>query len=119
MSRILQILKIPSLDPKDRPQKLIELVSQLPEVNQIVLQFLCNFLFRVSANSELNKMDTANIGTWFVVNNSLLTYFSSFGPNLLRVKDDDMEILIRDTPSVNLITQLLIEHNQEFLKETR
>lgn len=51
-------------DKASQIEQLLALVSKLPEANRLTLHFLCAFLSRVNANSEINKMSYANLATW-------------------------------------------------------
>jgi hypothetical protein len=52
------------LDKPQQVEQVLLLVSQLPEENQIILQYLASFLARVNSNSEVNKMGISQIATW-------------------------------------------------------
>src|SRR4051794_145621 len=68
------------------------------------MQYLCSFLFRVSQFADLNKMNLFNLATCFAT-------------NILRAKEPDIESLVRDTPLVNEVTQLIIENHSAILKQ--
>jgi hypothetical protein len=74
----------------------------LPPENQVVLKYLLGFLKRVSRLQELNKMTLQNLGT-------------VFGPCILRSTVDDMQALVRDTPFVNEVAQILIDQEAKFV----
>ena len=51
-------------DRNKKTENVIELTSQLPIENQMILQYLCSFLSRVARFAEINKMGLSNIATW-------------------------------------------------------
>jgi hypothetical protein len=85
-----------------KTQRLLKLFGALPPENQVVLKYLLGFLKRVSRLQELNKMTLQNLGT-------------VIGPCILRTKTEDMQALIRDTPLVNEVAQIMIDQEAKFI----
>src|SRR3990167_2658947 len=81
--------------------ELMDMVQRLPDVNFALLRRLCNFLNNVSQNEAKNKMGIKNLAT-------------VFGPILLRYPDnDDVMMIIRDSPRVTTISSVFIYHASE------
>ncbi|KAI8922952.1 hypothetical protein BC831DRAFT_506328 [Entophlyctis helioformis] len=53
------------LDAADSPAKLQEAVANLPTAHRAALDYLCGFLVRLAALSDVNKMTTGNIAIVF------------------------------------------------------
>jgi hypothetical protein len=83
-------------DQQQKVQRLKEIVTRLPEENQIILRYLCGFLARVVEFSSVNKMNKQNLGI-------------IFGPNLLRKKNQDPTQALADSTVINGI---LLESEQ-------
>lgn len=79
------------------------LVGSLPPANKRLLRFLLEFLQKVVAHCETNKM---------TVNNLAIV----FAPNLLSAKGETLEIIARDTGAVNILTRFMIEHASELFQ---
>jgi len=93
--------------PQDQKvNRLLKLVQSLPEENLLVLKYLLAFLNRVSRLADINKMNLQNLGT-------------VFGPNLLRQREENMMSLVKDTPLINEVTQMLIEHESKLTLDAR
>lgn len=81
---------------------LAKLLEELPDVNYTTLAFICRFLHRLAANSEITKMNTHNL--------SLV-----YGPNLIRHMDNNPELLMLTADLTQHLAYMLIEHCHDVL----
>uniref|UniRef100_A0A7S4N3P5 Rho-GAP domain-containing protein n=1 Tax=Paramoeba aestuarina TaxID=180227 RepID=A0A7S4N3P5_9EUKA len=86
----------PDLDPqKEKLKKTVStLLAQIPYENRVLAKYLVDFLSRVAAFSEVNKMLPSNLSI-------------CFAPNLLRPKVQTIEAAL-DVMKVNGLVELLI-----------
>eukprot|EP00002_Diphylleia_rotans_P023561 TRINITY_DN4639_c0_g1_i4.p1 TRINITY_DN4639_c0_g1~~TRINITY_DN4639_c0_g1_i4.p1 ORF type:complete len:570 (+),score=124.11 TRINITY_DN4639_c0_g1_i4:71-1780(+) len=87
---------IAATDTEDMKDKILQMISHLPQSNQSVLHVVIGLLHVVSKNSAVNKMSSGNLAV-------------VFGPNLLRPKDPSVLKIMNDNPSVLKIVSMLIE----------
>ncbi len=52
------------LDKKGKLELLNTWLNELPVENQMILEFLCAFLYRLGQFADINKMTFTNIATW-------------------------------------------------------
>ncbi len=76
------------------------LVNSLPQDNQVVLEYLIDFIGRVAQHSATNFMHIQNLAT-------------VFGPNLLRPKDASAIEMMGHTSTICAIVELLIGRREE------
>lgn len=77
---------------------LSSLVNTLPPSHLDLLRYLIQFLLKVIANEETNKMSLQNIAI-------------VFGPILMQTNSDDAQTMIAHANLVTTITELLITHH--------
>ncbi|XP_056609862.1 rho GTPase-activating protein 1 [Triplophysa dalaica] len=94
------IINFNNVETTSRAETIRTMLMSLPEENYAVLRFLIKFLAQVSAESEVNKMDNANLAV-------------VFGPNLLWGQDAAMT-LCAIGPINNFIRILLNQHEEVF-----
>eukprot|EP01087_Luapelamoeba_hula_P013924 TRINITY_DN4016_c0_g1_i2.p1 TRINITY_DN4016_c0_g1~~TRINITY_DN4016_c0_g1_i2.p1 ORF type:complete len:647 (+),score=72.62 TRINITY_DN4016_c0_g1_i2:372-2312(+) len=82
------------------------LVNTLPKINQIVLNYLCDFLFKVAEHSSENLMTLSNIAT-------------VFGPNLLSPRVTSPLELMEHTAIICHVIEFMIEHQWEIFEDVR
>jgi len=104
-SRLISIAE-KRISKEEKFKEVLELIcTELPDLNFTVMKFLLGFLRRVSQLSDINKMTLSNLST-------------VFGPNLLRPEHDLRPLdLVRHTPLVNEITQILIEFEKDIIDQ--
>jgi len=86
-------------DPQYRMSNVRKLVSALPIHHKHLLTRLIDFLVKVAAHAETNKMSEANLAI-------------VFGPNLLRPRHESMLRMIEDARHVNAVIRALIEESE-------
>jgi len=74
-------------------------VNGIPRANQVLLNYLLNFLLSVSRVGYLNKMTSANLAI-------------VFGPNLLMPQEESIETILL-IPRLNSVFQFMIEYYSE------
>ncbi|KAA0723462.1 GTPase-activating protein 1 CDC42 [Triplophysa tibetana] len=94
------IINFHNVDSRSQAETIRTMLMSLPEENYAVLRFLIKFLAQVSAESEVNKMNNANLAV-------------VFGPNLLWGQDAAMT-LCAIGPINNFIRILLDQHQEVF-----
>src|SRR3990167_6116654 len=73
-----------------------KLIRTLPLCNKTILGYIAEFLFKLSRNSDVNRMTTSNLAI-------------CFGPALMRKEVEDMKQVITDSPLIINIVRLIIE----------
>ncbi|KAL1007038.1 hypothetical protein UPYG_G00081100 [Umbra pygmaea] len=92
------IVNFHNVDSSSQVEAIKTMLATLPEENFVSLKFLLDFLVQVSAQSEINKMNNANLAV-------------VFGPNLLWGQDAAMT-LSAIGPINNFTRTLLDQHGQ-------
>ncbi|KAI9207976.1 Rho GTPase activation protein, partial [Polychytrium aggregatum] len=93
-----EFIKAPTIEDKDvRLARLQDLVWSLPSVNRVTLKFLCEHLFKVAENREVNKMSIQNL--------SII-----FAPNILRSADNSLAREMLDMNAKCAVMMTLIEY---------
>ncbi|ELR12620.1 RhoGAP domain containing protein [Acanthamoeba castellanii str. Neff] len=82
------------------------LVNSLPQDNQVVLEYLIDFIGRVAQHSATNFMHIQNLAT-------------VFGPNLLRPKDASAIEMMGHTSTICAIVELLIGRREEIFADVK
>jgi hypothetical protein len=72
------------------------ILKQLPELNYNMLEHLMDFLDTMTRDADDNLMTAANLAI-------------CFGPCLMRRLEDDITLILKDTPFINEIITSLIE----------
>eukprot|EP00010_Vexillifera_abyssalis_P002136 CAMPEP_0201553358 /NCGR_PEP_ID=MMETSP0173_2-20130828/26249_1 /ASSEMBLY_ACC=CAM_ASM_000268 /TAXON_ID=218659 /ORGANISM="Vexillifera sp., Strain DIVA3 564/2" /LENGTH=674 /DNA_ID=CAMNT_0047964081 /DNA_START=78 /DNA_END=2099 /DNA_ORIENTATION=- len=90
----LQLLE--ESDADELTDGLRDLFSQLPPANYNLLKYLLPFIHKVSTFADTNLMTPSNLAT-------------VFGPNLLRPREDTMDLMMRLTPDINAIVEQIIK----------
>jgi hypothetical protein len=93
-------------NPVAQVQRMKELVNSLPMDNKVVLNFLIDFIGRVSAHSQQNFMTISNMST-------------VFGPNLLRGKSDSAAEIMGHTASILSAIEIIIARRDEIFADVR
>lgn len=78
--------------------------SVLPDINRLLLKFLCQFLWLISQNSEINKMEASNLAI-------------VFAPNILRPEEEDPFSMIKEMPMQIACMEFFIAHCNEIFSE--
>jgi len=90
-----KFIDIAGLPVKELDAEILKLITSIPENNQKLLNFLCQFFYEVSLHSEVNLMTTTNLS--IVV-----------GPNILRPRVETHETLLNNSVQVGVIVEALI-----------
>jgi len=78
-----------------------QLIRDLPVCNAVLLKAMCEFLSKVAAHSDENKMDTGNLAV-------------VFSPGFLAPPADaSNEDLIKNQSTSQMVTRILIEHPED------
>lgn len=89
-------------EPKARLECIKKVLKFLPKGNARLLKALCRFLYKVQEKSAINKMDSQNLAI-------------VFAPNLLRTREQDIRIMLGDTPHASgLMNTLILEYKYLF-----
>jgi len=83
-------------DLEQKYEKCRTLLKQLPELNYNMLEHLMDFLDTMTRDADDNLMTAANLAI-------------CFGPGLMRRLEDDITLILKDTPFINEIITSLIE----------
>ncbi|PRP89279.1 RhoGAP domain-containing protein [Planoprotostelium fungivorum] len=86
----------------EKLKEIRSLIQTLPPANLSLLKALITFLYRVSINSKINKMDHVNLAT-------------TVGPNLLWRSDGKMDL--SDAQNINDIVSFMIQNAEDIFPE--
>ncbi|XP_045067358.1 rho GTPase-activating protein 22-like isoform X1 [Coregonus clupeaformis] len=107
-NKYTEFLSTAQLLAKDQEEGILELgrqVKTLPQVNYNLLRYICRFLDEVQSHSSQNKMSVQNLAT-------------VFGPNILRPKMEDPQIIMEGSSQVqHLMSVLISEHSRLYQGE--
>lgn len=79
------------------------MLKSLPELNQMMLEQLFDFLDTMTRDSDDNMMTASNLAI-------------CFAPGLLRKKEEDLTQLMKDSPLVNYVIASLIDQFAYFFR---
>mmetsp|Transcript_14866 Transcript_14866/g.37755 ORF Transcript_14866/g.37755 Transcript_14866/m.37755 type:complete len:490 (-) Transcript_14866:13-1482(-) len=88
----------------ERLQGLKELISKLPIVYRILLQYLCGFLSDVAEHKASNRMDKRNLAT-------------IFSPILLHSAEAAFDDLLKETATASEIVLVLLENHADIFAQ--
>jgi len=91
-------------EPATQLLQVKKVLQFLPRINQIVVVCLASFLHQVHQRCEENKMHPANLAI-------------IFAPNLLRCENNDIGIMIEDTPYANELMIIFLQHFDTLFKD--
>lgn len=102
--RVMQVImrELPP-DPGKALGKLSELMRSIPVHNYNLLQYICQFLGKVAAHSDKNKMTSLNLATVFV-------------QAFIRPDDDDPALLMATANSRTVATLVFIERCEQIFR---
>jgi Rho GTPase-activating protein 10 len=87
-------------NPEESVARMRALINTLPQDNQVVLEYLIDFIGRVAQHSATNFMHIQNLST-------------VFGPNLLRPKDASAIEMMGHTSTICAIVERLIGRRED------
>ncbi|KAJ5067681.1 spermathecal physiology variant [Anaeramoeba ignava] len=88
---------------EQKDQKIAKLLLLLPERNQVILQYLMQFLWEIASHSKENKMDASNLSI-------------VFGPNIIRKKKTNPKKEMKDFDKIKNLTTFLIENEKKIFE---
>lgn len=102
--RVMQVImrELPP-DPEKALGRLAELMRSVPVHNYNLLQYICQFLGKVAAHSDKNKMTSVNLATVFV-------------QSFIRPEDDDPALLMATASSRTVATLVFIERCEQIFR---
>lgn len=94
-------------DAQARRQCIKKVIRYLPPANNKLLKILCNFLHKITLNSKLTKMTSANLAI-------------VFAPNLLRPQEENnLKLIFGDSKHANGLMQTLIDEYDYMFEQVK